>query len=185
MNIPFGRLPQVWSGLNCKLDGALFDLGVSSPQIDQGRRGFSFTADGPLDMRMDSGGPTAADLVNGCSQSELADIFFRLGEERESRKIARAITAARGSGRIETTGRLSEIIRSTGPRMPNKTLARIFQALRIKVNQELEELAAGLGAATEALDHSGRIVVISYHSLEDRIVKELFQKMAITRVIYV
>jgi 16S rRNA (cytosine1402-N4)-methyltransferase len=178
LNTPFSRLSQACADIGCRLDGALFDLGVSSPQIDAGRRGFSFTTDGPLDMRMGEEGPTAADLVNDCSQLELAGIFFKLGEERESRKIARAITAARGAGRIGTTGQLSEIIRSTAPRMPNKTLARIFQALRIKVNRELEELADGLRTAIEVLDHSGRIVVISYHSLEDRIVKEKFQAMA-------
>jgi 16S rRNA (cytosine1402-N4)-methyltransferase len=175
LKVPFSRISQTLAG---RLDGALFDLGVSSPQIDQSRRGFSFMADGPLDMRMESEGPTAADLVNSCSPAELADIFFKLGEERESKKIARAIAAARAAGRIETTGQLSDIVRAAKPGMANKTLARIFQALRIKVNRELEELEAGLDAAIRALEPAGRIVIISYHSLEDRIVKEKFQTMA-------
>jgi 16S rRNA (cytosine1402-N4)-methyltransferase len=155
------------------LDGVVMDLGVSSFQIDQAERGFSFRADGPLDMRMETRGPSAADLVNTNSEAELADIFFTLGEERFSRRIARAIVAQRQEGRIETTAQLAAIVRRVVPRDPSglDTATRSFQALRIAVNDELGEIQRGLEAAAKLLAPGGRLVVVSFHSLEDRIVK--------------
>ena len=155
------------------LDGVVMDLGVSSFQLDQAERGFSFRADGPLDMRMETRGPSAADLVNTLSESELADIFFKLGEERFSRRIARAIVAQRQEGRIDTTAQLAAIVRRVVPRDPSglDTATRSFQALRIAVNDELGEIERGLRAAADLLAPGGRLVVVSFHSLEDRIVK--------------
>ncbi len=158
-------------------DGILLDLGVSSMQLDTAKRGFSFQANGPLDMRMSQSGMTAADLVNGASEEQLADILFRLGEERKSRAIARAIVAARKSRPIKRTLRLAEIVaEAVGPiRDRNKHPAtRTFQALRLAVNGELEELALGLAAAERLLKPGGRLAVITFHSLEDRIVKRFF-----------
>jgi 16S rRNA (cytosine1402-N4)-methyltransferase len=155
------------------LDGVVLDLGVSSFQLDDPARGFSFRADGPLDMRMDLSGPTAADLVNSLPERELADLLFELGEERASRRIARAVVAARAEAPITTTGRLAEIIRATLP--PDRggidPATRSFQALRIKVNDELGEIARALRQAAALLVPGGRLVVVSFHSLEDRIVK--------------
>jgi 16S rRNA (cytosine1402-N4)-methyltransferase len=155
------------------LDGVVLDLGVSSFQLDDPARGFSFRADGPLDMRMGLSGPTAADLVNGLPERELADLLFELGEERASRRIARAIVAARAEAPITTTLRLAEIIRATLP--PDRggidPATRSFQALRIKVNDELGEIARALRQAAALLVPGGRLVVVSFHSLEDRIVK--------------
>ncbi|MFZ4410126.1 MAG: 16S rRNA (cytosine(1402)-N(4))-methyltransferase RsmH [Paracraurococcus sp.] len=155
------------------LDGVVLDLGVSSFQLDEAERGFSFRTDGPLDMRMEKAGKSAADLVNTLGDSELADILFTLGEERHSRRIARAIVAARAEAPITTTGRLASIIRSVTPRDPSgmDRATRSFQALRLAVNDELGEVERGLDAAAKLLAPGGRLVVVAFHSLEDRIVK--------------
>jgi 16S rRNA (cytosine1402-N4)-methyltransferase len=155
------------------LDGVVLDLGVSSFQLDEQERGFSFRTDGPLDMRMEKAGKSAADLVNTVGDSELADILFTLGEERHSRRIARAIVAARAEAPITTTGRLASIIRSVTPRDPSgmDRATRSFQALRLAVNDELGEVERGLEAAATLLAPGGRLVVVAFHSLEDRIVK--------------
>ncbi|TDH58955.1 16S rRNA (cytosine(1402)-N(4))-methyltransferase RsmH [Dankookia rubra] len=155
------------------LDGVVLDLGVSSFQIDEAERGFSFRSDGPLDMRMEKAGKSAADLVNTLDDSELADILYTLGEERHSRRIARAIVAARAAAPITTTGRLASIIRSVTPRDPSgmDRATRSFQALRLAVNDELGEVERGLDAAARLLAPGGRLVVVAFHSLEDRIVK--------------
>jgi 16S rRNA (cytosine1402-N4)-methyltransferase len=159
------------------VDGVLFDLGVSSMQLDEARRGFSFRADGPLDMRMSEEGPTAADLVNGLPEGELADVIFQFGEERRARRIARAIVRARERGRIETTDALARVVVGAVGRRPGgpHPARRTFQALRIAVNRETEELAASLPQAVDLLVPGGRVVVIAYHSLEDRIVKRAFR----------
>ena len=156
-------------------DGVVLDIGVSSMQLDTPGRGFSFQRDGPLDMRMSATGPAAADVVNGAGEAELADILFELGEERRSRAIARAIVKARGEAPITTTLQLAEIVtRVLGP--PRKDAVhpatRTFQALRIHVNDELGELSRALAAAERVLKPCGRLVVVSFHSLEDRIVKQ-------------
>ena len=155
------------------LDGVVLDLGVSSFQIDTPERGFSFRLDGPLDMRMEKQGATAADLVNLLPEHELADVLYELGEERASRRIARAIAAARQEAPIDTTGRLSAVIRSVLPpdRSGNDPATRSFQALRIKVNDELRQIDQALRQAADLLSPNGRLVVVSFHSLEDRIVK--------------
>ena len=158
------------------LDGIVLDLGVSSFQIDTPSRGFSFRAEGPLDMRMGASGPSAADLVAGLSERELADTLYEFGEERASRRIARAIVAARALAPIETTARLAEIIRGAMP--PSRDgihpATRSFQALRIRVNDELGEIERALAAAAAMLAPGGRLVVVSFHSLEDRLVKRFF-----------
>jgi 16S rRNA (cytosine1402-N4)-methyltransferase len=155
------------------LDGAVFDLGVSSFQIDDPARGFSFRHDGPLDMRMAGTGATAADLVNQLDETELADILYQLGEERLSRRIARAIVAARRGAPIETTQRLADIVRGVVPKDKSgiDPATRSFQALRIKVNDELGQIARALEDAARLLRPGGRLVVVSFHSLEDRLVK--------------
>jgi 16S rRNA (cytosine1402-N4)-methyltransferase len=159
------------------LRGVLFDLGVSSMQLDEAARGFSYRADGPLDMRMGLGEVTAADLVNDLPEAELADVLFEYGDERRSRRIARAIVRARDRARIETTGELAGIVVGAVGRRPGgpHPARRTFQALRIAVNRELEELAASLPRAVGLLGPGGRVVVISYHSLEDGIVKRAFR----------
>jgi 16S rRNA (cytosine1402-N4)-methyltransferase len=155
------------------LDGVVLDVGVSSYQLGDPARGFSFRGDGPLDMRMDRTGPTAADLVNSLPERELADLLFELGEERASRRIARSIVAARAEAPITTTARLAAIIRSVLP--PDHSgidpATRSFQALRIRVNDELSEIERALDQAKRLLAPGGRLVVVSFHSLEDRIVK--------------
>ena len=156
------------------LDGVVLDIGVSSMQLDQADRGFSFMRDGPLDMRMSQSGTSAADIVNTASESALADILFHYGEERASRRIARAILRARAEAPIQTTLRLAEIIESCLPRQkPGQThpATRSFQALRVAVNDEYGELVAGLEAAERALKPGGKLAVVSFHSIEDRIVK--------------
>src|SRR5208283_269371 len=167
-----------------RLDGVVFDFGVSSFQLDDAARGFSFRADGPLDMRMDAsgptGGPTAAELIATMPERELTDMLYEYGEERQSRRIARAILRARAEAPIETTGRLAEIIRSVLP--PDRSgidpATRSFQALRIRVNDELGEIARGLSAAASMLAPGGRLVVVAFHSLEDRIVKRFMTEAA-------
>ncbi len=155
------------------VDGVVLDLGVSSMQLDEADRGFSFRLDGPLDMRMAGEGPSAADVVARASERDLADIIFHLGEERHSRAVARAIIAARKDVPIRTTQALSEVVRRVVKTPPGAIhpATRTFQALRIFVNEELSELAAGLAAAERVLKPSGRLVVVAFHSLEDRIVK--------------
>lgn len=171
---PFGDMVALLNGAGItELDGVVLDLGVSSFQLDDAARGFSFRMDGPLDMRMGRHGPTAADLVNTLPERDLADVLFQFGEERASRRIAKAILAARAETPIETTGRLAEIIRSVLPpdRSGNHPATRSFQALRIKVNDELGQVEQALAAAASLLAPEGRLVVVSFHSLEDRIVK--------------
>ena len=157
------------------LSGVLFDLGVSSHQIDEAERGFSYQEDGPLDMRMDPGvGQTAAELIATRSEAELAGLIVQYGEERQARRIARSIHRHLSLGPLETTQALREAIAVTGPQILNKTLARVFQALRIAVNDELGQLAMGLDAGDTSLKPGGRLAVIAYHSLEDRLVKQRF-----------
>jgi 16S rRNA (cytosine1402-N4)-methyltransferase len=164
-----------------KFDGILFDLGVSSPQLDDPARGFSFMHDGPLDMRMTQGeGMSAADVVNGASEAELVRIFREFGEERDALRIARAIVADRKSRPFERTGELAQMItRVARSRERHKHPAtRVFQALRIHVNGELDQLAAALHAALDRLAPGGRLAVISFHSLEDRMVKQFMRRHA-------
>lgn len=162
-------------GVAGKVCGILFDLGVSSPQLDEPLRGFSFSQDGPLDMRMNpDSGQSAADWVNSAGEREIADVLFRYGEEKFSRRMARAVVAARKERPITTTGRLSEIIKQANPawERDKHPATRAFQAIRIFINRELEVLGEGLEQAVEVLRVGGRLAVISFHSLEDRIVKK-------------
>jgi 16S rRNA (cytosine1402-N4)-methyltransferase len=154
-------------------DGVVLDIGVSSMQLDEAERGFSFRLEGPLDMRMGGAGPSAADVVQRASERDLASIIATLGEERHARAVARAIVRARDAAPIETTGALAEIVARVVHARPGTIhpATRTFQALRIFVNEELQELAAALEAAERVLKPGGRLVVISFHSLEDRIVK--------------
>lgn len=160
------------------LDGVVLDLGVSSMQLDLAERGFSFMRDGPLDMRMSSHGPSAADLVAETSEEDLADIIFLYGEDRASRRIARAIGKARAEAPITSTLQLAGIVESVLPRQkPGQShpATRTFQALRIAVNDEYGELAAGLEAAERALKPGGLLAVVTFHSVEDRMVKRFLQ----------
>jgi 16S rRNA (cytosine1402-N4)-methyltransferase len=158
------------------VDGVLYDLGVSSMQLDRAERGFGYQQDGPLDMRMGGDGPSATDLVNGLPEEELADLIFELGEEHRSRRIARAIVRARERAPIETTDALARVVAGALGRRPGgpHPARRTFQALRIAVNRELEELTASLPQAVGLLAPGGRVVVLAYHSLEDRLVKRSF-----------
>jgi 16S rRNA (cytosine1402-N4)-methyltransferase len=170
----FSNLEQVARGLgHDAVDGILLDLGVSSMQLDQAERGFSFRHDGPLDMRMGGAGPGAADLVNAASERDLAQIIATLGEERFARNVARAIVRARATAPITTTRALAEIVEQVVRARPGEVhpATRTFQALRMFVNDELGELAAALAASERMLRAGGRLVVISFHSLEDRVVK--------------
>ncbi|MBR4106506.1 MAG: 16S rRNA (cytosine(1402)-N(4))-methyltransferase RsmH [Alphaproteobacteria bacterium] len=167
------------------IDGAVFDIGVSSMQLDEGKRGFSFTKDAPLDMRMSQSGLTAADLVNNLSEQELADILYQYGEEKKSRQIAHKIVEARKIKPITTTIELADIIYAVLGRGNHQSInpaTRSFQALRIKVNDELGELEKGLAKATSCLNPKGRLVVVDFHSLEDRIVKTFFKTNSEKRV---
>ncbi len=158
------------------LDGIVLDIGVSSMQIDEPERGFSFRTDGPLDMRMEREGPSAADLVNETPEADLADIIYRYGEERRSRAIARAIVERRRRARFETTGDLAELVAKHVRSEPGFNPAtRTFQALRIAVNDELGQLTSALDAAERVLAPGGRLTVVTFHSLEDRIVKQFVQ----------
>ena len=162
-------------------DAVVLDIGVSSMQLDTAERGFSFMADGPLDMRMGREGPTAADFVNGAGEAEIADILFQLGEERRSRAIARAIVKARGAAPIATTLALARIVEKTLGRArgdEKHPATRTFQALRMHINDELGELAAALIAAERILQPGGRLVVVTFHSLEDRVVKRFLARRA-------
>jgi len=170
----FGQLDQYGQ----ELDGVVLDLGVSSMQLDLAERGFSFMKDGPLDMRMGQSGPTAADLVNTAPEAELADILYLYGEERASRRIARAIVAARADTPFTRTLQLTHVVEKCLPRpKPGQShpATRSFQAIRIAVNDEFGELAEGLAASERALRPGGKLAVVSFHSLEDRIVKRFFQ----------
>lgn len=180
----FGGLKSLvaQSGLS-RVDGVVFDLGVSSPQLDRAERGFSFREDGPLDMRMDrTEGRTAADLVRDLPETELADLIYHLGEERYSRRIARAIVQARRDSPIQTTRQLATIIERAVPASYRHgrihCATRTFQALRIAVNRELEVLEPALRDAVDLLAPGGRICAVSFHSLEDRIVKTTFRALA-------
>jgi 16S rRNA (cytosine1402-N4)-methyltransferase len=163
------------------IDGALADLGVSSMQLDEPGRGFSFRTDGPLDMRMDtSAGPTAAELLATIDEHELADVIYRFGEERKSRRVARAIVAARDEAPIETTARLASIVRRAaggGGYQRIDPATRTFQALRIWVNRELDGLDTFVIDAVRALREGSRLVIIAFHSLEDRIVKHTMRML--------
>ena len=156
-------------------DGVLLDLGVSSPQLDTAARGFSFQQDGPLDMRMDNRQPqTAADLVHELGAEEMAKIFWEFGDERDSRRFARAIVHDRAQRKFETTRQLAELIERLAPRNGKKShpATKVFQALRIAVNDEIGSLKCGLAGAVKILQPGGRLAVITFHSLEDRVVKE-------------
>ena len=163
-----------------RLDGVVMDLGLSSFQIDDPARGFSFRADGPLDMRMDRAGPTAADLVATLGEAELADTLYELGEERLSRRIAKAIVQARAEAPITTTGQLAAIIRRVVPKDASgiDPATRSFQALRIRVNDELGQVERALTQAASLLSAGGRLVVVSFHSGEDRLVKRFMTEAA-------
>jgi 16S rRNA (cytosine1402-N4)-methyltransferase len=178
----FERLSQVLRERGVgKVDGVLLDLGVSSPQLDDEQRGFSFRFDAPLDMRMDtSGGQTAAEWLATVGEGELAEVIRDYGEERFARQIARAIVAARQERRIETTRQLGDIVaQCVRTREPGKNPAtRTFQAIRIHLNRELEELESVLPQCVEHLKEGGRMAIISFHSLEDRIVKRFMRDMA-------
>ena len=183
----FGEMARVLSerGVDA-VNGITFDFGVSSMQLDQAARGFSFRFSGPLDMRMEQAGPSAADLVNAMAERPLADLIFTFGEERQARRIARAIVAARDLAPIETTDRLAEIVRRAIAKGPGgkpsqqaiDPATRTFQALRIAVNDELGEIDRGLAAAEQLLAPGGRLAVVSFHSLEDRRVKQFLRDRA-------
>ena len=174
----FSEMDKVLCSLGIdRVDGILLDIGVSSHQLDTAARGFSYHADAPLDMRMSQSGRSAADLVNEYSEQELTKIFFEYGEEKFSRGIARAIVRERAAAPILTTLQLADIIRDAVPaaaRRDGHPARRVFQALRIAVNGELDHLSAALDVAFDCLNDGGRIAVITFHSLEDRIVKQRF-----------
>ena len=169
----FAELDQLVTG---PVDGVVLDIGVSSMQLDQSERGFSFMRDGPLDMRMSGEGETAADLVNHLDESDLADLLFAYGEERKSRRIAHSIVAARAAEPITTTAELARLIEKAIGRKPGDAhpATRSFQALRIAVNDEFGQLVEGLFASERLLLEGGRLAVVTFHSLEDRIVKRFF-----------
>ena len=175
MEGPFSQIASLCADANIqKVDGIVFDLGVCSTQLDEAERGFSFRSDGPLDMRMSRQGRDASDIVNDLDEAELADIIWRFGEERASRRIAKAIVRARLDARIERTSQLADIVHSVMPRpKPGQadSATRTFQALRIFVNGELDELEMALAACEDLLAPNGVLAIVSFHSLEDRIVK--------------
>lgn len=172
----FSRMRQALADRGVEaVDGVTLDIGVSSMQLDRAERGFSFQADGPLDMRMGGEGQSAADFVNHADEGEIADVLFTYGEERQSRRVARAIVAARP---IARTGELAEVVRKAlghHPGMKKDPATRTFQAIRIHVNEELKELEGGLAAAEQVLKPGGRLAVVTFHSLEDRIVKRFLK----------
>lgn len=183
----FGDVADHLKGLGIDaVDGFVLDLGVSSMQIDQPERGFSFNKDGPLDMRMDrSNGQPACDYINGMDEKELADIIWKYGEERNSRRIAKAIIKARADKPIETTLALAEIVSKTMPGSSKKfaihPATRTFQALRIFVNGELDQLESALHASLSILKNGGRLVIVSFHSLEDSIVKSFLREQGLSQ----
>ena len=163
-----------------RVDGVVMDIGVSSMQLDQAERGFAFSSDGPLDMRMSQDGESAADFLNSADESTIADVIYQYGEERQSRRVARAIVAARP---LETTGELARVVRKALGHKPHDKkdpATRTFQAIRIHVNGELDELSQGLSAAEHLLREGGRLAVVSFHSLEDRIVKRYLREASST-----
>ena len=178
----FARLPQQLRRMGIDaVDGILLDLGVSSPQLDEAERGFSFLHDGPLDMRMDtSSGETAAEWLSHAGEGDIAGVLREYGEERFARRIAAAIVAAREEAPISSTGRLAKVVSEANPKWEKHKhpATRAFQAIRIKVNRELEDLQELLAAALDMLRVGGRLVVISFHSLEDRMVKRYMRDMA-------
>lgn len=178
----FGDMAQLLASMNTPIAGIALDLGVSSTQLDAPERGFSFRFDGPLDMRMSGAGQSAADLVGALSESDLAELIRALGEERFARRIARGINAARQRRPIQRTTELADIVRAAIPQSePGQDPAtRTFQALRIAVNDELGELDRGLAAAEQLLKPGGRLAVVSFHSLEDRRVKEFLRRRSDT-----
>ncbi|MDO3723105.1 16S rRNA (cytosine(1402)-N(4))-methyltransferase RsmH [Marinobacter sp. chi1] len=170
-------LSRHWDAVN----GVLLDLGVSSPQLDDASRGFSFLRDGPLDMRMNpTQSPSAAEWLAEAGEADIADVLWRYGEERFSRRIARAVVARRGEEPIETTRALAELVSDSVPKKEKHKhpATRTFQAIRIFINRELEDLERGLKLAAERLAPGGRLVVISFHSLEDRVVKRFMRDLA-------
>ena len=173
----FSRMRQALADRGVdQVDGVTLDIGVSSMQLDQADRGFSFQSDGPLDMRMSREGRSAADIVNEADEGELADLLYHYGEEKQSRRVARAIVAARP---ITRTGELAEVVRRAlghHPGIKKDPATRTFQALRIAVNEELAELEEGLEAAEQVLSAGGRLAVVTFHSLEDRIVKRFLKE---------
>ena len=173
----FSRMRQALAARNVDpVDGVTLDIGVSSMQLDRPERGFSFQGDGPLDMRMGRDGESAADFLNNASEEDIADILYRYGEEPKSRRIARAIVAARP---VERTGQLAEIVRRAlgwHPGMKKDPATRTFQAIRIHLNEELQELEGGLEAAEQVLRPGGRLAVVTFHSLEDRMVKRFLKE---------
>jgi 16S rRNA (cytosine1402-N4)-methyltransferase len=173
----FSRMRQALAARGVEaVDGVALDIGVSSMQLDRPERGFSFQADGPLDMRMGREGESAADFLNGASEEEIADVVYRYGDEPKSRRIARAIVAARP---LERTGQLAEIVRKAlgwHPGMKKDPATRTFQAIRIHLNEELQELEGGLEAAEQVLGPGGRLAVVTFHSLEDRLVKRFLKE---------
>jgi 16S rRNA (cytosine1402-N4)-methyltransferase len=178
---PFSAMQDVVNGAGGEtVDGIVLDLGVSSMQLDQAERGFSFSRPGPLDMRMSGEGPSAADAVARLSEKELADVFFIYGDERKSRRVASAIVRQRGDTPFETTDQLAEAVARAIGGKPGKThpATRVFQALRIFINDEMGELVRALHAAEGLLAPMGRIVIVTFHSLEDRIVKTFFRARA-------
>ena len=182
LQMEFGRIGQVVVEAGVAgVDGVLLDLGVSSPQLDSAARGFSFRFDAPLDMRMDPGqGKSAAEWIAQASEQEIGGVIRRHGEERFAKQIARAIVAARSSGPVDRTRQLAQIVAKAVPtREPHQNPAtRTFQAIRIHINQELEELEIALPQCVEMLNEGGRLVVISFHSLEDRIAKQFMRMQA-------
>ena len=180
-HVPFSEIGRVASemGWSQTVAGILFDLGVSSPQIDSAERGFSFQLDGPLDMRMNpASGLSAAQWINSVPESELANVIYRFGEERYSRRIAKKIVQARQQASIETTGSLAEIVKQAHPKWEKSKhpATRTFQAIRIFINNELDQIRAALEQSVDLLATGGRLAVISFHSLEDRIVKQFFAR---------
>ncbi len=180
---PYSEMAEVLESLGIAketLDGVVLDLGLSSDQLAWPHRGFSFATDGPLDMRFDpgSGGPSAADLVNTLGEQELARIFYEYGEERYSRRVARRVVEARRAAPVGTTGRLAEVVRRSIPGKwgPIDPATRVFQALRVAVNDELAHLEATLALLPDVIRPGGRAAVISFHSLEDRCVKHAFRE---------
>jgi 16S rRNA (cytosine1402-N4)-methyltransferase len=183
----FSRLSSITkaAGVYGQVDGVLLDLGVSSPQLTDPQRGFGFSSDGLLDMRMDpSRGESVSVWLRGASERKIAEVLWEYGEERFARRIARAIVKARHERPIDTTGRLADIVAGAVPARPGgkHPATRTFQALRIYINAELEELKAVLVQAPEVLAVGGRLVIISFHSLEDRIVKRFFRDAARSRL---
>ncbi|MEO9624227.1 MAG: 16S rRNA (cytosine(1402)-N(4))-methyltransferase RsmH [Qipengyuania citrea] len=177
----FSEMAEVMTAAGvARVDGIVMDIGVSSMQLDQAHRGFAFSSDGPLDMRMSQDGESAANFLNTADEKSIADVLYLYGEERQSRRVARAIVAARP---LETTGELARIVRKAlgyKPHDKKDPATRTFQAVRIHINGELDELSHGLSAAERLLCEGGRLAVVSFHSLEDRIVKRFLREASST-----